>query len=299
MPNQAPFQYRLPSAKELDALDKYEVEFPRQVAFALRWIYDMHRWSGVDLERKIPGVKASVWQRYAQPAYSKARSLHVVAALSWVSQVSMSAILYGDRIAQYWSGVSREKIELFIFSGLMGESEFDYFVKKIFNYFPQAEVECRNEFSVYLKSVSSFDQSPHALLPLDIEAFGRDYYRSIALTLRAFRATHGLSVEDMALVLNLSDVRYRAIENVDHPPKALSLHLAARLKLAFHIPDTVPFLSQMSLFPGFGRAREIHQAREILLINILKYVPDRAFAPILGVSRQLVSLEHDFSRCAK
>ena len=298
MPKTGLKKYSLPSAREIAVLDTYEIEFPRQIAFALRWIYDIHGWSGRDLESLIPGVKASVWQRYAQPAYQKSRSLHVVAALSWVSQVTMSAILYGDRIAQYWPGASRSKVELFIYSGLMGADEFRYFISKILHFIEPGTVRQLRERWAALLEADTDEKAISAPHPLDITAFGRDYYLSVAHVLREFRKQNNLSLENMAMVLGVSDRRYASFENTDNPPQTMGLHLAARLKLAFHIPDTVPFLSMMKAFPGFANARAIQQQRELMLLQLFSELPANRIPYLAAIASDLTEIRRRFSRCA-
>ncbi len=287
MPTRGPSLYLLPTTDELQHLDRFEVHFNRQMSHAIRWIYDIHGWNGVDIEKRIPGVKASVWQRYGQPGYKKSRSMHVIAALSWVTKVSMSALLYGDKIAQYWPGASREKIRLFIFSGMLEHDDFCFLVRKIVTLTNSHSTNITPQLSA-LESLT--DKVSGSLLPpdhIDIGDFGEDYYRSIALMLQNFRRVNHFSITDMAIVLNVSDERYMKFENSDNPPKHLSLHLAARIKLAFKIPDTVPFVSEMSRYPGFAQTRNIHQLRELLLIDLLA-----------DVSEDKVSFLSDFTEAA-
>lgn len=290
----APIQSKPFSAEELKGLDQYETEFPRQIAAALKWVYKVHGWGGKDVEKMIPGMKAELWRKYGQPSHPKNRSLHAVAALSWVSQVSMSAILYGDRIAQYWPTASREKIEIFIYAGLMGNNEFEYFVHQLM------ELEClpHSNKNAFLESLANIKVYPDARYlapyPLDLEEFGADYYRSIAITIKAFRVSQGFSVSDMALGLNLSEKQYMAIENEDNPPKTLNLLLAPRLKLAFKIPNTVPFLSKMTKFHGFELARNIQQERELLLLSMLHNAVPQDLTVISQIAKQLAGIRSLF-----
>ncbi len=290
MPQNGTNHYSLPTTDTLQQLDRYDEEFAAQIAFALRWIYSLLGWNGATLEKAIPGVKASVWQRYAQPAYPKSRSLHVVAALSWVSRVSMSAILYGDRIARYWPGVSRDLIEVFLYSGLMGKLEFHYFVERLLRDRPELAQFRRLSEAHFAEREPAHDNEYKAPEPLDIEAFGRDYYLSVAQMLTHFRTANGFSVADMAIALNISDSRYQKLEDVEQPPKAISLHLAARLKLAFKIPNTVEFLSHMRAYPGFSRARALQQDRELLLLALCEGLPEPQSAKLAKLAREIVKL---------
>lgn len=300
MPSINTVRAQLPSAEELQRLDDFEEEFPLQIARAIRWIYDIHDWNGEDVEKRIPGVKASVWQRYAQPAYTKSRSLHSIAALSWISQVSMSAILYGDRIARYWPDTTRNKIKIIIYSGLMGHEEFQYIMDKLLAISPN-KVDLNRDSLAYLEYFKSNYKYEHVAAPaqLDIEAFARDYYRSIAVTLKTFRESRNMRVTDMAITMNISDAKYRKIENANPPPKVISLHLAARFKLAFKIPNTVPFVSDMRDFPGFALSRSLHQARELILLELLKGVDEKAVAEIAMSCRQLTNIQENLSRCVQ
>jgi transcriptional regulator with XRE-family HTH domain len=212
----------------------------------------------------------------------------------------MSAILYGDRIARYWPDASTNKIKTIIYSGLMGHEEFQYIMDKL-TAISSRNIELNRESLDYLEHFKSNYRHEEIVAPreLDIEAFAQDYYRSISVTLKNFRESREMSPMDMAITMNISDAKYQKIENANPPPKAVSLHLAARFKLAFKIPNTVPFVSDMQAFPGFALSRSLHQARELILLDLLKGIDDQAVETIAECAKQITDVQNKLNQCVQ
>jgi len=256
---------------ELAKLDSYESVFNTECATAIKWVYKLQQWQGKAIEQRIPNIKASVWQAYGQRGYKKKRTLHVLAALSWMTQVTMTALYHGSNIQHFWRGVNNNVIETIVYSGLLTPTQFNYLVvqmqDKIINTgnLPVDVSKNLNKANQYLKE--------DFLMPnvLDLTDFKTDYYRSISLTLKEFKARHSLTSDTMAYVLNISKKRYEAFEDKDNPV-SIPLHVAMRLKLGFQIKDTVTFTDHMSVYPQFANARHIQQLREQIIIDLLSPV---------------------------
>lgn len=104
---------------------------------------------------------------------------------------------------------------------------------------------------------------------LDIEDFKRDYYYSIAQQLLLFRDNNKIPIELLAAALNEPVDRVKAFEG---PKKSVSIPVfaAVRLKLCFDIADTVSFTSGMKNYHCFYLSREVQQAREQVIIVLLR-----------------------------
>lgn len=276
--------------EHLTKLDELEKVFNAECAESIKWIYSLQQWKPEQLEARIPKVKSSVWKGYGQKGYKNNRSLHVLAALSWLSQVTMSALYLGSNIEQFWQGVSRNVIETIVYSGLLTPSQFYYLVlqmreKNTSQGFKVANIDDRlDRANRYIDTEFLMPQV------LDLDEFKKDYYRSVAISLRKFRLENNLSIDTMAHVLNITPNRCRSFEDPTYPV-SIPLYVAMRLRLGFQlngtlmkdesenchrstgiaceIKDTVSFIENMEVFPGFVIAREIQQLREEIIIDLL------------------------------
>lgn len=262
----------IPSQSEIGEINKYQQSFNSECASAIKWIYRIQGWKTKEIEKRIPGVKSSVWRAYGQQAYNGARSLHVCAALSWLTQITMSALYYGNNIEKYWQGIDIEVIKCIAYSGLLPRDQFEYLVMQLLakkHTKGYADTEKTRTKIEELKNYNDVD----FLIPetLDINQFKEDYYKSIAQSLKEFRINHCLNKDIMAYVLGVSLGRYESYES---PEKSttIPLHLAMRLKLGFKIENTVSFTQHMTQFKAFNYARNIQQIRENVIISLMEEV---------------------------
>jgi len=262
-------QLTIPDAKKIVELNAYEALFNKDCAVAIKWIYKLQKWTGKTIEQRIPGVKASVWRVYGQQSYDKNRSLHVVAAFSWLSQVTMSAMYYGSKIQKFWPGVNKDIIETIVYSSLLPSDQFDYLLKQLVLKVQSKGFLHTTDIIKQLNTVNTYNNNDF-LMPntLDINDFKYDYYRSVGINLKKFRLANNLTIDTMAYVLNVSVSRYESFENPELPV-SIPLHLGMRLKLGFNIENTVPFTDQMQQYKEFSTAREIQQLRENVIINLM------------------------------
>lgn len=260
----------LPDKNEIHRLNEYQDTFNRECAGAIKWIYKVQKWKSKELERRIPGVPASVWRAYGQQGYGSARSLHICAALSWLTQITMSAYYYGNKIESFWPEIDRDVIECIAYSGLLPTELFEYLVQQLLLKLGPAQAGDNQTVLQPLATLSQYSND-HFLMPdtLDIDAFKRDYYYSVAVNLRKFRKHNGLRKEDMAFVLAIPVGKYESIEDPEKPT-SVPLYGAMRLKLGFKIENTVSFTDHMRDFQGFTNARYIQQLREAVIINLMR-----------------------------
>lgn len=265
----------IPSGEEIEKLDIYEKLFNSDSAAALKWIYQLQRWKADEIERRIPGVKASTWRAYGQQNKSSNKLLHVVAAFSWLSQITMTAMYHGKRIQSFWPGVNETTIETIVFSSLLPTNQFDYLICQLIEKIKSKGYQHTDSIAKQLQNINKYNDSEF-LIPyrLGIDEFKYDYYRSIAINLVRFRIANKLSVGTMASVLNTTSRRYRSFEDVDNPV-GIPLFFAMRLKLGFQLENTVPFTDQMKEFSAFTSARNIQQLREQLIIELMSPVNDQ------------------------
>ncbi len=275
----------LPDKNEIRRLNDYQDAFNRECAGAIKWIYKVQKWKSKELERKIPGVPASVWRAYGQQGYGSARSLHICAALSWLTQITMSAYYYGNKIESFWPEVDSDVIECIAYSGLLPTELFEYLIQQLL--LKAGGAQNNNGFT--RQSLDQLAQYPndHFLMPdvLNIDAFKRDYYYSVAINLRKFREHNGLRKEDMAFVLAIPVGKYETFEDPEKPT-AIPLYAAMRLKLGFQIENTVSFTDHMREFNAFTNARNIQQLREAVIINLMRSVNS-------NLRKKFVKLAHE------
>jgi len=256
----------IPSADTFKILKRLDKEFPSMIGNSLKYWFKILDWSPQDASRHLSGQSAETWRKYLQPSYTKQRRQHVIAAFSWASKISMSAIFKGEQITQYWP---EDLIKLMVTCGFLSNKTFRLFVEELLA--TGAKQQQGRWVEGKLKTIESLSrENVQAPYPLDLEDFRLDYYRSIARALRLFRQHNNIDIDTMAQVGNLEVQEYLAIENEAKPPKAIPLILAAKLKLGFQLDDTVQLLAFMDKYPGCRVARTIQQEREMILIELLK-----------------------------
>lgn len=252
--------------KRLDALDQ---SFNSQIAASINEVYNVHGWTKDDLHALIPGIEPEQWRRYAQQSYTRMRPAHVVGALSWISQVSMTAILRGKKVAHFWNDAPQNSIYVIARCGMMDGKNFEFYIHSVLKHHPITECEKKTIFSLLDKIECPYDAEYFAPLQLDIEAFAEDYYTSSAIAIREVRIAYNLTMSNVAEVLGVTTATYRRLEDIHEPKRYIDSLLAFRFKNAFQIEDTTGMLAYMEKFSGFYNARKIQEAREQILKPLL------------------------------
>ncbi|MFT7560913.1 MAG: hypothetical protein ACI93R_002836, partial [Flavobacteriales bacterium] len=167
--------YQLPSEAEILALDMYDEVFSQQVAISLRWLLERLPLTREELCQQMQGITAGTLKKYQAASFND-RALHVVAAISWVTQMSMAAILKGERIAQYWKGVSQEKIDVLVIAGLLANDDFTFLFTQAVAA-KELSKDRKSELIHRLSQIRTIDYDLNKLpIPLDIKAFRIEYY---------------------------------------------------------------------------------------------------------------------------
>ena len=279
---------RIATKEELDAINQYEDAFNAECGLAIGWVFKTVGWRDEQLAQRIKGVPATTWRNYRLASYRKNRSIHVIAALAWVSQVSMSAMYYGKNIQKYWAGVDHSVIEAVVHSGLLPLDLFEAYTKSISRAVGKEVLES-DEISRAFSELEQYEEvdflAPDAL---NIDDFRQDYYKSVAVSLRNIRDCNDFSREQMAHIFDVSFNRYLSFENPDSDTR-VPLFLGVRLKQGFPGLNTVDFTRHMTAFPGFSSARIVQQLRENLVIGLLKNLDDKAKSRCARLAREMSS----------
>ncbi|HBD23043.1 MAG TPA: hypothetical protein DC023_01320 [Oceanospirillaceae bacterium] len=259
----------LPTKAEIEQLNHYAPIFNAEVGGALRWVMRQLNISIKLLEKRILGVSGSAWRSYTQMSYTQNRPLHVVAAFSWLTQVSMLAILQGKHIQNYWPAVCNETIKSIILSGLLPEEQFLHFIKLMTAKLDRRGYQVSSEVIPLLETIPCFQDSFLIPRKLDIDDFKVDYYRSISIQFRELRQQQKIPIEVLAAVINEPVSRTLAFEDPDNPI-SIPVFAAVRIKLGFKLEDTVMFTSGMTKYQHFYHARQVQQAREQVILALMK-----------------------------
>ena len=258
----------LPTKAEIEQLNHYAPIFNAEVGGALRWVMRQLGISVKLLEKRILGVSSSAWRSYTQMSYTQNRPLHVVAAFSWLTQVSMLAIFQGKHIQNYWPAVCNETIQSIISSGLLPEEQFLHCIRLMTAKLDKRGYSISKEVIPILETIPNFQDTFLMPLKLDIDDFKADYYRSIAIQLKQFRQQQQIPIEILAAVINEPVSRTMAFEDPDNSV-SISAFSAVRLKLGFKLQDTVMFTSGMTKYQHFYHARKVQQAREQVMLALM------------------------------
>nr|WP_241903747.1 hypothetical protein [Enterovibrio norvegicus] len=259
----------------------------------MSYVRRAHNISFIDLKNKFTGINVETLQKYMQPSYQGQRPLHVVAAYSWVMMVPMTAFYYGLRLREYYRGMEDFSVEALTRIGILPMKQFDSLLDIITRLYSEKD---RIEFLNFREETERYagykDLDYDALLPpkqLDLEAFAEDYYRSLAITIKAFRKQNQLSRELMASVLGISDYQYQVLENASKPV-AFSVALGFRGKLGFKLNSHASFTSHMSTYPAFHELRVVQHVRDTLIVEAMRRLNDHQKLHISQLIRSLSEL---------
>ena len=251
----------LPTDKKILDLNNYNAIFNSEIGGALRWIMRRHKMTVKQLQSRIKGVSNSAWRSYTQMSYQQNRPLHVIAAFSWLTQISMLAIFKGNNIKHNWPRMCNETITGIILAGVLLEEQFEMMVNLILETLnKRRDIQTISIIKLLLKKLPH--KNNNFLMPeeLDIDDFKEDYYQSIANQLRLFREKNGISMSLMGRVLNIPVNRLYTYEDLNNPV-SIPTYVAVRLKLGFDLDQTILFLSGMKRYHNFYLLREVQQIR--------------------------------------
>ena len=258
----------LPTKAEIAQLNHYAPIFNAEVGGALRWVMRQLGISIKLLEKRIPGVSSSAWRSYTQMSYTQNRPLHIMAAFSWLTQVSMLAFFQGKNIQNYWPAVCNETIQSIITSGLLPEEQFLRCIQLMAAKMDKRGYKVSKEVTPLLEAIPHFHDTFLMPSELNINDFKVDYYRSIAIQFRQFRKQQKIPIEVLAAVLNEPVSRTQAFEDPDNPVSIPTFH-AIRVKLGFQLQDTVMFTSGMTKYQHFYHSKQVQQARGQVMLALM------------------------------
>ncbi|MFD2176190.1 hypothetical protein ACFSJZ_01255 [Veronia pacifica] len=244
------------------------------IALSMAYVRRTHNVQFEELATKMSGVKMNTLKKYMQPSYSGQRPIHVVAGFSWVMMVPMTAFYFGMRLKEYYRGMEDSSVEALVRIGRLPKEQFNAILDIITNLYSEEE---RHEFREWRESIEALEVESgvpeyNSLFPpevLDIDAFGEDYYRSIAITLKQFRYENNVSEELAARVLGLSEYQYRVLEN-RNKPISFSVAIGFRAKLGFQLQSHTNFTNSMIAFPQFHHLRVAQHVRDTLIVEAIR-----------------------------
>lgn len=257
----------IPNEHELQQLNMYEKIGDDQIPISVKRIYRLQGWCASSLNKRMPGVSQNTWRQYGQVGWERTRMLHVLAVLSWASQTSMSAFYHGENLNAFWTGVDQTIISCITYTSSLPTVNYELLLRLIISQNKLDPKAC--DFENRIAELNGFDDHDF-LMPqtIDVDAFKREYYQSIAVNLKKFRAQYNLSAYDLARVLGITVKRYYRYE-VEDDPVSIPASLGIRLKLGFKLQETFELVSSMDSFKGFYFARQIQEKRERLIISLM------------------------------
>ncbi|WP_332308964.1 hypothetical protein [Enterovibrio coralii] len=176
--------------------------------------------------------------------------------------------------------------------GKLPTAQFNAMLDIITHLYGEDDKQAFATFRAELEATPGYQELDYsALFPpevLDLEAFGEDYYRSVAVSAKAFRKEHALSEKTMAKVLGLSAYQYGVLEN-ENKPVAFSVAIGFRAKLGFKLNSHVNFTAEMRRFPAFHQLRIAQHVRDSLIVEALRRLEEKEKK---NVSQMLLSLSN-------
>lgn len=242
-----------------------------------------------ELSKRFTGISKSMLKRYMQQSYPSMRPIHLVAAYSWVTMVPMTSFYYGFKITEAYRGMDHAAVEAIICVGKLPSNQFDTALELIYNFLIDDVREQEYALRKALEAEHGVIENYNELFPppvLDLNLFAEDYYRSVAITAKQFRACHNFSMETMAKVLDISVYQYSALENIEKVVP-LSMAIGFRVKLGFKIESHADFTSEMIHYPNFHRLRRIQQVRDTLIISALSHLSPEIKQHIVNMLKHL------------
>ena len=254
-------------------LDEQMSTIDSDIASSISFVRRAQGLSVDSLGYRLSGINSSTLKRYLQPSYTCIRPLHVVAALSWLMMVPMTAFYTHLRTKESYRGMDDLSLNALQRVGKLPQIQFEHYMEMITNLLGDEEKEKFRNFRINVESKNKdYDIIYDELLPpksLDIDAFAIDYYRSVAITMRSFRIKNKLNPKELARILGLSLYQYNLLED-KNVTRDLPVAVGFRVKLAFELYSHVNFTSEMKVYHEFHRLRKVQHIRDALLIEAFR-----------------------------
>ncbi|MDD1781348.1 hypothetical protein LRP49_09045 [Enterovibrio sp. ZSDZ35] len=280
------------SEEHINKLDTMLKDIDSDIALSMSYVRRAHDVSFPELKKKFSGINVETLQKYMQASYTAHRPIHVVAAYSWAMMVPMTAFYYGLKLREYYRGMDDASVEALVRIGKLPTEQFNSMLDIITHLYSDKDKEEFEEFRLKMENTEGYREIDYnSLFPpkvLDLEAFGEDYYRSVAITAKRFRKENNISEEFAARVLGLSPYQYGVLEN-ENKPVAFSVAIGFRAKLGFQLISHVDFTSDMIQFPAFHHLRIAQHVRDALIVEAMRRLAD---IEKKNVSQMLLSLSN-------
>lgn len=276
------------SEKELLLIDELLVGVDRNAAAAMSHVRRSHSYSFQQLSEKMVGISPQMLKRYMQQSYHGIRPIHLCAAFSWVSMVPMTTFYYGLKLTESFRGMDQFSVSALVFIGRLPTQQFLNVIEIIKSFLTDDDAQ---KITLLIdNAIESGDLGETVEFcppePLDVEKFGDDYYRSIAIALVKFRKDHSVSKETIARVLGISLYQYNLLEDQEKRVN-LSLSIGLRVKCGFRIDSHTDFTKEMTEYSDFHKLRRVQQTRDVLIVSSMQMLPESKKTHIIEILRHL------------
>ena len=283
--------YKVVDYQKILQIDKLLINIEKEISMSMSYVRKTYGITFEDLTDSMSGVNESTIKRYFQRSYPSMRPLHFLAALSWILMVPATAFYHGLKSKESYRGMDAKSIEALIYIGKLPFQQFETVLDLASN---EMDNQARESFDAYRKEHWSdgIEDDFESLLPpktLNLELFAIDYYRSIAITMKEYRLENDIPIEEMALILGMSEYSYQSLEDpnkIIHYPVSLGV----RTKLGFERNSHVEFTREMSIYPQFHQLRRIQHRRDVLIVEAMRLLPNRKKVWLTKVLKEITSI---------
>lgn len=198
----------------------------------------------------------------------------------------MSAFYRGN-ISDHWEGVDEKIIQCITNCCMLPPDKFKYFILMALSKIERKGYANRREVETALNNLHKYNAG-NFIVPtiLDVDDFGRDYYRSMSIEFKRLRLANNLTPAKFAGYLMISTEIYQQYEDININ-KPIPLEIGVRLKLLIK-SDTIQFISHMNKYESFTISRKVQDLRETVLISLMKNVDQKLKDSINTLAHQLM-----------
>ena len=250
-----------------DAVDRmnsnlFDEQISHAVGCGLKRILKLQGLNDKALEGRIRGMSVRWFLRHCDMGFGRSRHLHIIAALTWISQIPLRAVFCDLR--EFWRKegwqIGANAFEILMRVVGFGAADFEAFISECIRW---GIVEPR--VVGYMDELANLSDGDFACpYVLDVDAFGYDYYRSIGKVLVELRTENNITIEEMAWILGLEPEKYEGYEQPVYG-RTIPHTLGARIIVGLSISDSSVFLKYMEDFSAFKNARRVQELRTHVL----------------------------------
>ncbi len=273
----------LPNSIDINALNERERSVRADLGASIKRVYRAQNWTGKKLAGVIKGVPAGTFRNYAQQSFHRERSLHVLAAIAFVSNTPLENFyLYAPH------RFNKADNSAVMASLVASYSVYNPDQFRRYALFLCALLNLSYGKVMHIKQHIYRLQSHHApqCIPdvVCIESFKAEYYNSIAKALAQLRHKLGLSSEKMSEILGVSEHKYSTFENPT-PNTFIPATLVLRVKRGFKLCSSDFLLDAMQNYTAFKALNQVYAHRREVIDLILADMPGQDAIRALNIAK--------------